>query len=393
MIDTRSRWQHTTLTTDFLAESCCVADMNGDGIDELVAGDRWWPIDRSPCTPTRFRTIARTWLPRWGGGDRPDPHPHLRESSGGPPQYRAATYDWPLRSSDRGRADALLSIGMHQDPIRRYDPRPDPAQWEPHDVVHGGIYESAVYADLDTEGTAGLVTVPDRPRVAWYEPAPDPRAPWLEHPVGDRGGNWHGLGVGVLDTDNQPHILTPTGTYRCDGDIRRPWRWSALLSIDEFGRAGEGLGDVCLIHPHRLYPDHPATLFAASPHGYGLWRWDLVEVTPARRVYQRAALESATSQLHALAVLGATGGEPVDAWVITGKRWQAHGPDHDPDPRGTPVLFRVGVHSDPAVPPRVELIDDHSGVGLHFAARRLGDGRMQIATANKLGVHLLTEND
>jgi hypothetical protein len=89
-------------------------------------------------------------------------------------------------------------------------------------------------------------------------------------------------------------------------------------------------------------------------------------------------------------VLPATAGEPVDAWVISGKRWHAHGPGHDDDPAGTPVLFRIGVHADPAIPAQIELIDDHSGVGLHFAARRLPDGRMQIATANKLGVHLFT---
>jgi hypothetical protein len=117
----------------------------------------------------------------------------------------------------------------------------------------------------------------------------------------------------------------------------------------------------------------------------------LVEATETTRTYQRYDLETTVSQLHALAVLPALPSEDVDAWVITGKRWQAHGPSHDVDPAGTPVLFRVGIWSDPQAKPRVELIDAESGVGLQFAARRLVDGRMQLATANKLGVHLFTE--
>ncbi|MGF6884904.1 hypothetical protein ABIA39_008605 [Nocardia sp. GAS34] len=387
MIDARSQWSHTQLTSEFLAESCCFADMTGDGREDLVAGDRWWTLD-PPHTATVFRTVADAWLPPWGGGNRPDPHAHLRESSSLPPQYKAATYDWPI-GSHGGVPDALLSVGMHRDPVRWFAHRSGAQAWDIRPVTSGGTYESAVYADLDTAGTRGLVTVPYRPSIAWYEPGDDPHAPWIEHAVGPRGGNWHGLGVGVVD-DDRPHILTPTGIYAPREDIRAPWRWSPLRQIDEHGTLSDGLGDVHLIHTRRL-GHGSASLFAASPHGRGLWRWDPVETTTTGRVYQRSTLEAATSQLHAVAVLPAAAGEPVDAWVITGKRWHAHGPDHDIDPNGTPVLFRIGVHVDPHEPVQAELICDHSGVGMNFAARRLGDGRMQIATANKRGVHLFTQ--
>jgi len=391
VIDPRSRWQRTTLTREFMAESCTFADMNGDGRDELVAGDSWWDLDRSPCLPTTFRTIADAWLPPWGGGEhRVDPHAHLRETSRLPPQYKAATYDWPIRHPGGG-PDSLLSVGMHRDPVRWFEHRPARGPWAGCEVTAGGIYESAVYTELDTSGTRGLVTVSDRPRIAWYEPGCDPYTAWTEHLVGEHGGSWHGLGVGALE-DERPHILTPTGIYTPGCDIRRPWHWSPLRQIDENGHTTETLGDVCLIHTHQIGASGPASLFGASPHARGLWRWDLLEVTASGRLYQRYCLDRSTSQLHALAVLPAMPAEPVDAWVITGKRWQAHGPDHDIDPRGTPRLFRVGVHTDPRRRAVVELIDDQSGVGLNFAARRLADGRMQIATANKLGVHLFTEH-
>lgn len=281
---------------------------------------------------------------------------------------------------------------MHRDPVRWYEPGAAPGQWSDHEVVRGGIYESAVYAELDDTGTYGLVTVPDRPQVAWYEPGPDPRQPWTEHLIGELGGNWHGLGVGALEQDGPPHVLTPTGFYRSGEDIRQPWHWSAFTQIDSAGNGQDGLGDVCLIHAHAVGGGTPS-LFGASPHDRGLWRWDLVAATATGRTYRRYDLETSTSQLHALRVLPALPGEDVDAWVITGKRWQAHGAHHDTDPAGDPVLFRVGVYADPDVPSRVELIGRGSGVGLQFAARRLPDGRMQIATANKLGVHMYTERE
>ncbi|MFE3105271.1 hypothetical protein [Nocardia tengchongensis] len=391
MIDRRAHWRRQVLTHEFVAESCAFADLTGDGVDDLIAGPYRWPVLDGENTgpPTRFRDVPKTWLPPWGGGDRRDPHTHLRAAGGHAPQYRAATYDWPIRTAS-GRPDSLLAVGMHQDPIRVHHHHPAVGWTAREAVAAGGIYESAVYTALDSNGTHGLVTVPQRPHIAWYEPHQDPAAPWVEHLVGKRGGDWHGLGVGAVDTDERPHILTPTGIYAPGPDIRAPWQWTPL-HVDNTPAPVRGLGDVGLIHTHR-FDGQPATLFAASPHARGCWRFDLIDADARRRVYRRHTLDTATSQLHALTVLPATVDEPCDAWVITGKRWQAHGPDHDIDPHGTPVLMRIGVHADPADSHHVELIDDHSGVGLHFAARRLSDGRMQIATANKLGVHLFTEN-
>ncbi|WP_439681551.1 hypothetical protein [Embleya sp. MST-111070] len=388
MIDTRADWDHVVLDAAFAAEGCCFADMDGDGEDDLVAGEHWWKLDGS-ATPTRFRGVADAWLPPWGGGDRPDPHAHLREG-GGPAQYKAATYDWPL-PGPTGSTDTLVSVGMHRDPVLRHLPPAAPGQpWTTHEVTRGGIYESAILTVLDEHATVGLVTVPDRPRVAWYEPGPDPRTPWTPHTVGEHGGNWHGLGVGRLDTGGPTHILTAHGTYRPGTDIRRPWHWSTLAHLDDDGALHPGLGDVAAIHPHPVAA-HCPSLFAASPHARGLWRFDLLEHTPGHRLYRRRTLEDTVSQLHALAVLDAVDGEDADAWVITGKRRHAHGRDHDVDPNGPALLFRVAVHADAERHPRLELIDDHSGVGLQFAARRLPDARMQIATANKNGTHLFTQ--
>jgi hypothetical protein len=116
-----------------------------------------------------------------------------------------------------------------------------------HLVTQGGIYESVVYGDLDGRGTYGMVTVPSRPSLALYEPADEPTAPWREHVVGDRGGNWHGLGLGALETGGAPCILTPSGYYTSGDDVRAPWTWHDLHQVLPDGSVEHTLGDVCLI--------------------------------------------------------------------------------------------------------------------------------------------------
>lgn len=391
MDDATEHWSHLALTRRFVSEGCCFADMDGDGQEELVAGDSWWSTER--LDGNRFRDVNLTWLPPWGGGDRVDPHAHLR-AGGGPPQYRAATYDWAVPNPEGG-PDRLVSVGMHRDPICWFEAEGGATRWRRYVAVSGGIYESVAWGSIDRTGTTGLVAVPDKPRVAWYEPGPEPGRPWVEHAVGERGGGWHGLGLGALDVGGSPHILTPLGFYYSEGDIRSPWRWCDVFQVDEKGKKSRGLGDVGIIHVQdlRMELGESASLFAASPHGRGLWRWDILESSPTRRIYQRSLLSSAVTQQHALAVVPGLPQEGVAAWIISGKRWQAHGPGQDEDPAGTPYLFRVGVHCDPAIPPRTEFLDAASGVGMQIAARRLPGGGIQIATSNKNGVHVFTQGE
>jgi len=388
MLDCTEQWQHSVLTQSFEAEGCCFADLDGDGEPELVAGERWWRLDGSGSFA--FRGVADAWLPPWGGGSRPDPHAHLRKG-GGPAQYKAATYDWPLPVDSDPVRLGVLSVGMHLDPIVWYEPVDGAGHWRTYPVTSGGIYESVVYGALEKAGPYGLVTVPARPSVAWYEQQLDPTQPWREHIVGERGGNWHGLGLGDLDGDGRQHILTSTGTYAPVSGLRSPWAWSDIAVVGPAGPPETGLGDVGLIHVYDL--GRGPNLFAASPHGRGLWRWEPVDVCAGTRTFRRWELETTVSQLHALQVIPALETEDVALWVITGKRWQAHGPWHDVDPAGEPLLFRVGVYLDPEEPPRVEVIHRGSGVGLQLAVRRLVDQRIQIAVSNKLGVHVFTQKE
>jgi hypothetical protein len=91
------------------------------------------------------------------------------------------------------------------------------------------------------------------------------------------------------------------------------------------------------------------------------------------------------SQVHAVELVDIDGDGLRD--IVTGKRFWAHGPDGDPDPGGTPVLywFRLD-RRDGKVSWEPHLVDDASGVGTQLAVGDLdGDRRPDIVVGNKKG--------
>ena len=99
----------------------------------------------------------------------------------------------------------------------------------------------------------------------------------------------------------------------------------------------------------------------------------------------------ALGQMHAL-VLGqqAADGRPI---LYTGKRYWAHGPKGDANPQAAPLVIGLTWAKDAAgaiaFTPRV--LDEDSGIGTQFVVADLnGDGRAEIVTANKKGVHILS---
>ena len=77
--------------------------------------------------------------------------------------------------------------------------------------------------------------------------------------------------------------------------------------------------------------------------------------------------------------------------IITGKRYWAHGPTGDPDSDGPAVLYWFGMKTNAAGDPIFvpHLIGSDSGVGTQIATGDLnGDGKVDIAVANKKGVFI-----
>jgi hypothetical protein len=101
-------------------------------------------------------------------------------------------------------------------------------------------------------------------------------------------------------------------------------------------------------------------------------------------------LSDTVTQTHALRVADLDGDGIQD--IVTGKRFWAHGPDGDEDPGGTPVLVWLRIGRGAPLPVTPGVIDTASGVGTCFDVADVdGDGRPDVAVANKKGVFLFLQ--
>ena len=208
----------------------------------------------------------------------------------------------------------------------------------------------------------------------------------------------HGLGVGDLNGDGLPDILERNGWWENPG-AKAPagtlWKFHAVaFSAGRNGGAqmivtdvdGDGLADV---------------LTSLDAHRFGLsWFQQRRGADGETTFVEHRILDDkpensvsglALGQMHALVLSKqASDGRPV---LFTGKRFWAHGPKGDANPLAVPLVIGLTWAKDAAgqivFTPRVA--DDDSGIGTQFVVADLnGDGRPEIVTANKKGVHVLS---
>jgi len=257
--------------------------------------------------------------------------------------------------------------------------------WKKHLAVSVTNNESPIWADVDGDGQPELVFgySPDQNpdsaqrRVALARPGKDPHAPWPVRTISAVGAPGsmkyaHGLGVGDVNSDKRPDVLTQQGWYENPGpQTRTEWTFHPA----NFGEAcahmlvcdadGDGLADV----------------ITSSAHRYGIW-WH--QQTAAG--WRTRLIDRSCSQTHALVLADINGDGLPD--FVTGKRWWAH--VHGDPGRDEPAMVlwfelrRIG-----GMPQwtRHE-IDNDSGVGTQFEVSDVnGDGLLDVVVSNKKGVY------
>jgi len=134
--------------------------------------------------------------------------------------------------------------------------------------------------------------------------------------------------------------------------------------------------------------DGAADVICSRPHDYGLhwWRRDRASLG-AEPTFIDVLIDDSVSQMHALR-LDDLDGDGVPE-IITGKRWWAHFATNDPGVGDPAVLVYYSIKRDHgAVTFTKHVVDDDSGVGIQFAVDDVdGDGKVDIVTSNKKGLH------
>jgi len=264
-------------------------------------------------------------------------------------------------------------------------------EWEMHVFADSVSNESPQWVDLLGNGQTGMLsgTHPSG-EIVWVTPGQDPTKPWDRLVIGGPKSPGsepfsHGIGCGDLDGDGRKEVFVNAGYWSQPKDPRSaPWPFHPVE-----------LGAPCA-HMHALDADGDGAMdvISSSAHARGVFWHRQVRGDGGASSFLTSTVATEPTQTHALCLADLDGDGRAE--LITGKRWWAHGPDGDEDPKGTPILIWIGIEPPAAAgaPPKFvpHVIDDASGVGTCFAVVDLnGDGRLDIATSNKKGVFVFLQ--
>ena len=354
-----------------------VADVNHDGVNDIVAGP--YAYLGPDFTERRELYIASTFSP----GN----------------QYAAnmVTYAWDFTGD--GWPDVLVTEGRQLALL--VNPRNAPRRWTRHMVVPGNLSEIPLLDDLDGDGRPELLIVQDG-RLAFAQPKRgDPTAPWPVFYVSDRASaSLHSFGVGDINGDGRKDIVQAKGWWEqpAGGLTSTPWTFHPYNFGDPEhpGERVDGGGQMAVVD---VNGDGLADVITSvNAHGWGLAWYEQTRAGGKISFIPHLIMGDFTrrnpggltvSQLHAgVVALDVDHDGVVD--FFTGKKQWAHLDSHlDPDPEGAAYLLLYHGVRDAKAPGGVrfvpEVIHNRSGVGSRLTVADVNkDGIPDVVTA---GVH------
>jgi hypothetical protein len=354
--------------------SASVADINHDGIPDVIAGAYYYL--GPDYTKQREIYLAQTLPPGTLG-----------------PLNSRIQFGWDFTGDGWPDVVRIYPGGM----ALYVNPKTDSRRWEEFDTGVPVSSEIALLKDLFGDGKQEVIYAGGG-QYAYAAPDPaNPTGKWIIHPISQgQPTNNHGMGVADMNNDGRLDFIAPGGWWEQPPKGTPPGPWTFHPANFGGGGAemcgydvnGDGLTDV-------------VTSLAA--HGWGLSWFEQkkdgsFEEHPIMGDYSTKNAGDVTfSQLHGSACADLNGDGITD--FITGKRYFAHDEAYGDkgDPYGAPVLYVYKTVRNPKAPGGAEfvpeLIYNRSGVGSNMVVQDLNkDGALDIVTSTNMGTFIFWGN-
>ncbi len=389
-----------TLTTEFVAEGCHMADFDHDGNVDIVAGCYLWQgpdfSKRTTFTPPSVNPGGMTKTPY-------DP------AKGYSDYFLTYAYDF----NGDSWADILV-YGLPGDPALLYiNPQGKPGDWARHAIFDVADGESPDLKDVNGDGKPELLCHSSKAdpgeekghgrlgyvEIDWANPTGKGRFRPITPKSPENDAKYfkytHGYGAGDVNGDGRVDILDKEGWREQPADTKEDKDW--VFHRGPFAPAGARGGSFMQVYD--VNGDKRNDVITSyDAHGFGLGWFEQKEdgsftehkIMGSKPEENKQGVKF--SQLHAMQMVDIDGDGVLD--LVTGKRRWAHGPMNDDEPNAAPVLYwfqikRDGKGGAEFIP---HLVDDDSGVGTQVTTGDLNkDGKPDIIVANKKGVFAFTQ--